>query len=65
MRVKIGKTWHEAKINVPIMIELTDQDLVLIKSIRPKECAKYAVFDEDDLMTVREREDWMELKKEE
>lgn len=59
MRIKIGDTWHEAKAGAPIMIELKPQDKKNIENMLT-EATKYAIFTDDEPMTVQEKLEWME-----
>lgn len=59
MRIKIGDTWHEAKAGTPVMVELTEKDKLNIKNMLTS-ATKYAIFADDEQMTVGQKLEWME-----
>ena len=58
MKVKVGDTWFEAGPGKPVMVKLGKADMWNIIHMCP-ENDRYAVFSEDERMTVTERQDWM------
>lgn len=57
MRVKIGRTWHDAS-DQAICIDLSAQDKENIANMHP-DCDKYASFPDACKMTPDEMREWM------
>jgi hypothetical protein len=59
MRVKIGSKWFDCMNGQPIMIELSEKDRANIAAMHP-DATRYALFDDNELMSVEQRFDWMD-----
>lgn len=59
MRVKVGDQWFEPAEGQPVMVELTKQDKMNIANMVP-EATRYALFDDADDRTVKDKLAWMD-----
>ena len=58
MRVKVGHWWFAPSKDLPVMVELTEQDKWNIAHMAP-EATKYACFADDDPMDEEQKKQWM------